>query len=113
MNETRESSDDMFAAAIAAFQSQRGLTFTVEWRRFPWTHGPDVERALAGPSYLGNVVIGLKDDFSWSYQDRYGTWKYVQRDRLDLLVDSVVEDRAGFQPPLPNRSAYRQVRGTQ
>lgn len=113
MNETRKSSEDMFAAAIAAFQKQRGLAFTVEWRRFPWTHGPDVERALVGPSYLGNVAIGLKDDFSWSYQDRYGTWKYVQRDRLDLLVDSVVEDRAGFQPPLPNRSAYRKVRGTQ
>lgn len=112
MNETRKSSDDMFAAAVTAFQSQRGLAFTVEWRRFPWTHGPDVERALVGPSYLGNVAIGLKNDFSWSYQDRYGTWKYVQRDRLDLLVDSVVEDRAGFQPPLPNRSAYRQVRGT-
>ncbi len=73
MNETRKPSDDMFAAAIAAFQNQRGLTFTVEWRRFPWTHGPDVERALVGPSYLGNVAIGLKDDFSWSYQDRYGT----------------------------------------
>ncbi|NYH54972.1 hypothetical protein HNR06_004561 [Nocardiopsis arvandica] len=77
---------DMFAAAITAFEDQRGLSFAVEWRRFPWTYGPDVERALVGPSYLGNVAIGLKDGFSSGYQDRHGRWKYVQRDRLDILA---------------------------
>nr|WP_223830378.1 hypothetical protein [Nocardiopsis quinghaiensis] len=102
----------MFTAAVAAFEGQRGLAFTVEWRRFPWTYGLEVERALVGPSYLGNVAIGLKDGFSWAYEDQHGEWKYVQRDRLDILVEAVIRDRAGFQPPLPSRSAYQQVRAT-
>ncbi|WP_017568756.1 hypothetical protein [Nocardiopsis halotolerans] len=112
MNGIKKPSEDMFAAAIAAFENQRGLIFSIEWRRFPWSHGPEVERALVGPSYLGNVAIGLKDGWSWSYQDQSGRWKYVQRDRLDILVEAVIWDRAGFKPPLPSRSAYRQIRGT-
>ncbi|WP_159942834.1 MULTISPECIES: hypothetical protein [unclassified Nocardiopsis] len=105
-NRTKQNSD-MFSAAIAAFQNQRGLTFTVEWRRFPWTQGPDVERALVGPSYLGDVAIGLKDNWSWSYQDQHGTWKFVRRDRLELLIEAVIQDRAGSRPPLPSRSAHK------
>ncbi|WP_435108510.1 hypothetical protein [Nocardiopsis synnemataformans] len=93
-----------FAEAREAFLSQRGLAFTLEWRRFPWTRGADVERALIGPAYLGNAPIGLKQGWSWAWQDRQGTWKYVQRDRIDLLVESVIDDLAGFQPGLPKRS---------
>ena len=103
MNRTNLNTD-VFAKAAEAFREQRGLVFTIEWRRFPWTRRPDVDRALVGPAYLGNVSIGLKDGYTWGYQDREGTWRYVNRDRLDLLVDSVVEDRAGHSPPLPRRS---------
>ncbi|MEU0238975.1 hypothetical protein ABZ234_14915 [Nocardiopsis sp. NPDC006198] len=98
---------DVFARAAEAFMDLRGLAFTVEWRRFPWTPGTEVDRALVGPAYLGNVSIGLKNGFSWGYQDRDGTWRYVHRDRLHLLVDSVVEHRAGHAPPLPRRSDRR------
>lgn len=94
---------DVFARAAEAFEKQRGLVFTIEWRRFPWTRRDDVDRALVGPSYLGNVSLGLKDGFTWGYQDREGTWRYVHRDRIGLLVDSVVEDRAGHAPSLPRR----------
>ncbi|KOX23610.1 hypothetical protein [Nocardiopsis sp. NRRL B-16309] len=96
-----------FSEARDAFLSSRGLVFTCEWRRFPWTFGADVEPALIGPSYLGHVAIGLKDGWRWGYQDRDGRWRYVQRDRLDVLVESVIEDRAGFTPPLPRRSQRR------
>lgn len=92
-----------FTEARDAFLSQRGLAFTLEWRRFPWTWGADVDRALIGPAYLGNVSIGLKDGWTWGWQGRRGTWKYVQRDRLDLLLDQVIETRAGYVPPLPRR----------
>lgn len=94
---------DPFGEAREAFLTTRGLAFTVEWRHFPWTYGMDVDRALVGPACLGDVAIGLKDGWSWGYQDRDGNWRYVQRDRLELLVEKVVEDRAGFHPELPRR----------
>lgn len=96
-----------YTEARDAFITQRGLVCTIEWRRFPWTRGADVERALIGPAYLGNVAIGLKDGWSWGYQDRHGKWRYVHRGRLGLLVESVIEDRAGFRPPLPRRGGPR------
>ncbi|WP_262391347.1 hypothetical protein [Nocardiopsis sp. CNR-923] len=83
---------------------RRGLAFTLEWRRFPWTRGWDVDRALIGPSYLGDVALGLKDGWSWGWQDRDGTWRHVRRERLEILVEQVIETRAGFVPPLPRRS---------
>ncbi|MFD6950011.1 hypothetical protein A6A08_08410 [Nocardiopsis sp. TSRI0078] len=92
-----------FTEARDAFLSQRGLAFTIEWRRFPWCYGVDVDRALVGPAYLGNVSIGLKDGWTWGWQHPDGSWKYVQRDRIDLLVDAVIESRAGYVPPLPRR----------
>ncbi|MEV2278650.1 hypothetical protein AB0I72_23990 [Nocardiopsis sp. NPDC049922] len=94
---------DPFLEARDAFLTQRGLAFTLEWRRFPWTRGWDVDRALIGPSYLGNVSLGLKDGWSWGWQDRDGTWRYVQRERLGILVEQVIDTRAGFVPPLPRR----------
>ncbi len=103
---TVHTESDPYTEARDAFLTQRGLPFTIEWRRFPWTYGADVDRALVGPAYLGNVCVGLKEGWSWGYQDRDGTWKHVQRDRLDLLVESVVEDRAGFRPPLPRRGEH-------
>ncbi|MEV2276775.1 hypothetical protein AB0I72_14455 [Nocardiopsis sp. NPDC049922] len=109
MNETHQfqtgpdTRPDPFERARDAFLASRGLAFTLEWRRFPWTWGADVDRALIGPGYMGNVALGLKDGWSWGWQDRYGAWCYVQRDRLGILVDRVIETRAGFVPPLPRR----------
>ncbi|MFI6578028.1 hypothetical protein ACIBFB_19740 [Nocardiopsis sp. NPDC050513] len=94
---------DPFERARDAFLSSRGLAFTLEWRRFPWTRGADVDRALVGPGYVGDVALGLKDGWTWGWQDRAGTWRYVQRDRIDVLVDRVIGTRAGFVPPLPRR----------
>lgn len=92
-----------FTEAREAFLSQRGLVFTLEWRRFPWTYGADVDCALVGPAYLGNVALGLQGNH-WGYQSRDGrTWRYVRRDQLSLLVAQVVEEFAGFVPPLPRR----------
>lgn len=93
-----------FAEARDAFMTQRGLAFTIEWRRFPWTYGADVDRALVGPQYLGNIALGLKDQ-NWGYQGKDGRWKYVRSDRLDLLVSQVVEEFAGYRSPLPRRRA--------
>ncbi|OLT29279.1 hypothetical protein BJF83_12435 [Nocardiopsis sp. CNR-923] len=95
---------DPFTEAREAFMVRRGLAFTLEWRRFPWTRGWDVDRALIGPSYLGDVALGLKDGWSWGWQDRDGTWRHVRRERLEILVEQVIETRAGFVPPLPRRS---------
>lgn len=103
-------STDVFAQAQDAFDRLRGLAFTIEWRRFPWTYGVDVDLALIGPAYLGHVALGLKDGWSWGYQNRRGAWRYVQRDRVEFLVEAVIHDRAGYRPPLPNRAEYRQLR---
>ncbi|GHC77214.1 hypothetical protein GCM10007079_14220 [Nocardiopsis terrae] len=92
------------AEVLQAFREMRGLTFTVEWRRFPWTRGADLERALVGPAYLGNVALGLKDRSHWAYQSRDGrTWRYIPRAQVRRLVHEVVEEFAGFVPPLPRR----------
>ncbi|MEU3308757.1 hypothetical protein [Nocardiopsis sp. NPDC006832] len=101
---TQSQNTDPRAEALHAFREMRGLTFTVEWRRFPWTHGPDLERALVGPAYLGNVALGLKDHSHWGYQSRDGrTWRYIPRTQIRRLVHEVVEEFAGFAPPLPRR----------
>ncbi|MCP3013515.1 hypothetical protein NGM33_09225 [Nocardiopsis dassonvillei] len=100
--EQRERSSDPYLTARDAFMTQRGLAFTCEWRRFPWTKGADVERALVGPAYLGNVCIGLRDGV-WSWEDPRGGYRVVPRDDLTGLVEQVIETRAGFVPPLPRR----------
>ena len=95
---------DPLAEARDAFLAQRGLAFTVEWHRFPWTYGADVDRSLMGPPYLGNVIIGLKDETHWGYQSRDGRqWRFIPRNQLGRLVAEVVEEFAGFHPPLPRR----------
>jgi len=98
----QRSSTDPYLTARDAFMTQRGLAFTVEWRRFPWTRGADVERALVGPAYLGNVAVGLRDGV-WSWEDPRGGFRVVPRDDLAGLVEQVIETRAGFVPPLPRR----------
>ncbi len=89
---------DPFDRARDALLSLRGPAFTPEWRRFPRTCGGDVERALIGPVYPGDVALGLKDGWTWGGQDGDGTWRYVQRDRPDILVDRVIGTRAGCAP---------------
>lgn len=101
-NEQHPRSSDHFLTARDAFMTQRGLAFTVEWRRFPWTRGADVERALVGPAYLGNAEIGLRDGV-WSWEDPRGGFRVVPRDDLAGLVEQVIETRAGYTPPLPRR----------
>ena len=93
---------DPFTEAKGAFLALRGLTFTVEWRRFPWTRGTALDRALVGPAYLGNVALGLKQATHWAYQSRDGgTWRYVPRTQVWRLVNEVCDEFAGFVPPLP------------
>ncbi|MFV2197541.1 hypothetical protein [Nocardiopsis sp. LOL_012] len=69
----------------------------------PWRFGDRIEKVLVGPPYLGNVVIRLRDPWCWEYSAGAGKVRCVHRDRLAALVDRVVEDRAGFVPPLPRR----------
>ncbi|MCK9870166.1 hypothetical protein MRI28_11030 [Nocardiopsis dassonvillei] len=108
LDTNRNGKADPFREARDAFMTLRGLAFTCEWRRFPWTYGADVDKALVGPQYLGHVALGLKDGTHWGYQSRDGRqWRYVRRDRLDLLVNAVVDEFAGFTPPLPRRNRER------
>ncbi|MFD3683592.1 hypothetical protein ACFWTE_02070 [Nocardiopsis sp. NPDC058631] len=74
-NRARRSRAPTCSRAQEAFDRQRGLVFTIEWRRFSWTYGADADRALIGPAYLGHVAVGLKDGWSWGYQDRDGKWR--------------------------------------
>lgn len=100
----QDTKSDPYQEAADAFMTLRGLAFTVEWRRFPWTYGADVDKALVGPAYLGYVALGLKDGTHWGYQSRDGrTWRYVPRDHVAHLVREVVEEFAGFTPPIPRR----------
>ncbi|GAA1084404.1 hypothetical protein [Nocardiopsis metallicus] len=102
--QTETTETDPMTEAKDAFMTLRGLAFTVEWRRFPWTYGADVDRALIGPPYLGYVSLGLKDETHWGYQSRDGrTWRYVPRDHVAQLVREVCNEFAGFTPPLPRR----------
>lgn len=93
-----------FTRALTTFQDSRNLTFTLGWARFPWTRGPELERALVGPDYLGGVRIGLYEGWCWGFEGCDGYWLYVARNRLDVLVDAVIDHRAGLaRPPLPRR----------
>lgn len=100
---TANTQRDPFTEAREVFLTQRGLVFTCEWSRFPWTYGADVDRALIGPAYLGNVAVGLRDGLVWSWEDPRGGYRVVPRDDLAGLVEQVIETRAGYIPPLPRR----------
>lgn len=90
------------AEARNAFHDLRGLDFTIEWHRFEWTHGADLDCALVGPAYLGNVRIGLKDGACWAYRSRDGSSvRAVPREQLVKLVDDVCDEFAGYVSPLP------------
>lgn len=60
------------AEARDAFRGLRGLDFTIEWHRFEWTHGADLDCALGGPACIGSMRIGLKDGVYWVYRSRDG-----------------------------------------
>ena len=55
-----------YTKAIEAFRL-RQLTLTLQWRRFPWTYGAELDQALVGPEYLGSVMIGFEDAWSWGF----------------------------------------------
>ena len=101
-----------FADARRAFRDLRGLDFTVEWHRFEWTHGADLDCALVGPAYLGNMRIGLKNGSHWTYWSRDGrSVRSVPRDQLPRLVEDVGDEFAGYPgcpeyPDHPDRAKH-------
>lgn len=96
-----------FAAARDAF-TLRQLNTKLDWFRFPWTKGVELEPCLRTDAYLGDAVIGLTPDGEYyTFKARDGAWMEVSTKTPWVLVDVLVDELAGYIPPLPKRSEYR------
>ncbi|MDE3724952.1 hypothetical protein PWG71_26505 [Nocardiopsis sp. N85] len=65
---------------------------------------------LIGPEHLGNAVIGVTADGTYTFESRPGVREDLHPAYPESLVDTVIEARAGRLLPLPARSGRPEAR---